>query len=978
MSAEKTTGGTGSEKGFDPFGTRYDVAVFGGGLCGFGSALALSMAGKKVLLVERRPMLGWELTSAFKSNLESVDSPTAAYVRRALTAVYGMRGDCVDVPVAEIILDQLTERYGIDVLLYSQATDLVSDGRLVTEVAIGNKSGEQMIQADLFVDATEEAVLWKQTGVQWSDGDGPAVCQSFFFYPAKPGLELPLLLGDATKDLRDVQLHRSVRDAGVCVEYTVTDWSIRGARLKYEDAIAFVRERVPEVANAGVTHESLEPLPLGAPQVLAEPTLQHAQLPNLFAAGLWAIGDPQARARAAQPAGRIAVGEATAKAMAAAVITPGLKPGPVLHRRELSELPVVETDVVVVGGGTGGSLGGIASGQQGSRTIVLEASTILGGVATGSGMNWGGHGVRGGLQDRFHARVREVQPLYERDYAVAKLHPGTTEIGAAGATYVNREVGSKYPPGAGVVTLERMSAEAGTEVIYGAIAIGVEMAGQRVTGVIAATPAGKILFRSKVVIDSSGDADVARMAGAPMIVGREYDGVLHCYSQLSFLLRPDGLVDAPNWDSGYCDPFDIVDLTRARRKGVQQIWDRFAPDPFGHRPLLTICPILGLRGGPQIVGDYVPGFLEGILPTEYEDCVGYSGTKFDCHSQDFENHGDEPILWVWMLGNRERFMGGQLSYRMMLPKNVEGVLVACRGASGTSDNNYQFRTMRNQHRLAEAAAIAAAECVRRGITPRQVDVKLVQDELYKSGALGDAVRPGPVVPERPLEECRAMLDSSDPKDAVWQLAHGGEPARRVLRDVLETGSEGARFWASVALAWHRDEAALPVLIKAVEERLSDRRDYTPRSRNMVPLWQSSIVMLGRIGSPKSVPVLLDVLADRSVNMDVLIAAMRALGRIRDQRAVPAILDLLKRDDLPRERKFQIYSLGGRWPEREDALWQVELAAAEVLAILGHPQPQIVEKYLHTGHNQTRRYARKVQEINARVAVPAALPRVSQH
>ncbi len=965
-----------SVKAINPLNSCYDAAVFGAGLCGFGVALVLAQAGKKVLLVERRPMLGWEISAAFKCNLERTDSSVVLQVYRSLNSVRALRENRVDGPLAEIVLDQLAERHGIDVLLYSLPTDLITNGSVVTGVAIGNKTSEQVIRADLFVDATEEALLWKQTGVEWSAGDAPAVCQSFFFHPAKRGLTLPVMLGNAAGDLRDMQLHPSVREGEVRVEYTVENWSITKPRLLYERAIAYVRERVPQLAEAAVTHEGVEPLPLGSPQVLAEPRRQHASLPNLFAAGIWTIGDAHERARATQPAGRFDIGGATANSMLAAVMAPGRVTGRVLRQREIPELPVRETEVLVVGGGTAGSLGGIASGRQGVRTIVLEASTILGGMATGSGMNLGGHGVRGGLQDDFHARVRAVQPLYEGDYAVQKLHPGTTEIGAAGATSADTAVSSKYPPGAGAATLERMAAEAGTEVIYGATAIGVEMAGRRITGVVAATPAGKVLFRAQVVIDSTGDADVARMAGAPMVIGREYDGVLHCYSQVCFLMMPNGMPSATNWDSGYVDPLDIVDLTRARREGIRQVWERFAPDPFGNRVLLNICPLLGIRGGPLIVGDYVPDFLQGILPTEFEDCVGYSGAKYDCHSQDFENQQDAPILWIWMLGNRERHMGGQLPYRMMLPQNVEGVLVACRGASCTYEYNYQFRTMRNQYRLAEAAAIAATQCVRRGITPRQVDVRLVQEELHKSGALGEAVKPKPVVQERPLEELRAMLASADPKDAVWLLAHGGEPARRLLRQVVESGPEGGRFWASVALAWHRDTAALPELIGAVEQRLAERPDFTPRGRNMVPLWQSCIAMLGRIGSPEAVSVLLDVLADRSANMDALIAAIRALGRIGDPRAVPAILNLLKRDDLPRERKFQIYSLNGRWPERENALWQIELAAAEILAQFGYPQPQLVEKYLRMGHNQAKRYARKVREIAAPMAVPVAPPRIA--
>jgi succinate dehydrogenase/fumarate reductase flavoprotein subunit len=150
-----------------PFDTYYDVAVLGGGLCGISAALALTQAGKKVLLIERRPLLGWEITSAFKTNLERKESPAVRHLHRAISAVRGLLLDRVDPPVMEVLLDQLVEQHDIDLLLYSQPTELLTGGDRVTGVVIGNKQGEQTIRADAFVDATEEALLWKETKVTW-------------------------------------------------------------------------------------------------------------------------------------------------------------------------------------------------------------------------------------------------------------------------------------------------------------------------------------------------------------------------------------------------------------------------------------------------------------------------------------------------------------------------------------------------------------------------------------------------------------------------------------------------------------------------------------------------------------------------------------------------------------------------------------------------------------------------------------------
>ena len=52
----------------------YDIAVIGGGLSGFASAIKAAQSGKSVLLVERRPTLGWESTWACQLSLDTSGS----------------------------------------------------------------------------------------------------------------------------------------------------------------------------------------------------------------------------------------------------------------------------------------------------------------------------------------------------------------------------------------------------------------------------------------------------------------------------------------------------------------------------------------------------------------------------------------------------------------------------------------------------------------------------------------------------------------------------------------------------------------------------------------------------------------------------------------------------------------------------------------------------------------------------------------
>ena len=924
-----------------PFQKKYDIAVLGGGMCGAGAALALAERGKSVLLVERRAFLGWEVVSAFHCEFNKSDIPMAEKIRKRLRAIKGLRADKrtgrVDIPFMEALLDKLAVEANVDILLFSQPTQILAEGNKVTGVILGSKGCEQLIQADAYIDATEEGVLWRQSGLEGKRNEAVSCLQTVFFnfvYQINDIL-LPLNLGDF-EEIRNIRLYPSVRNTEVCVEFEMPEYSIAESRFAYDKVISYIKGRIPQLQEAAISHVGLEPFPLDSFIGFGEGGIKHPVYKNLFAAGIWTLSDPKERARNNSIEGRIGIGENTAKAILD--IWEEIKAVPQPYSIPSLEIKTEEADVVIAGGGTAGSMAAISAGRQGARVILLEAGTFLGGMGTVS-EHYVGHGVPGGLQEEFHDRTRSRQVAYNGKHIEMRIHPEAAKA-----------------------VLEEMCREAGVRIVYAATAVGVEMKGTRLEAIIAATPEGKTRFVAKTFIDSTGDADVAFMAGTPARTGRDIDGVFHCYSQCGRLMfdeHPITGIRATNIDAGYVDSFDVVDMTRARREGVRQIAERWEKGFNDERQLLAYAPLVGIRQGRLIIGDYEKDMIEQILPVHYYDCIGYECGKYDCHSQDYENQQDLPILWVWMLGNRERGIGGETPYRCMLPKAVEGLLVACRSASTTNEANYEFRVMRNMKRIGEAAGIAAALCARMDTTPRGLDVKLVQKELYKSGALEDNVRPKPVVTKYSLDELKAILSSRDPKDAVWLLAQGAEKEVTLLKDFVRNGPEESRFWAAVALAWHKDEAALPELIECVRERMSDRFGYTPSSKNMVPLWQSAIIMLGRIGRPEAVPVLVEVLKDESVDMDVIISVVRALGRIGDDSVVSLLLELVEREDLPRKRLFQMTSIWGKWPHGEDGLWQIELALAEVLANFGRPQPHIVGKYIKDSRKHVRRYAEMV-------------------
>lgn len=920
----------------NPFETVYDVAVFGGGMSGAAAALKAAEGGSRVLLVERRSAPGWEVTSALNCSFEKSEKSVAAQLYKQLNSNGCLCGGRVDSPSVEILLIELFEKNNIDLLLFSQPLAPAVENGEVQGVWIGNKEGEQLIRARAYVDATENALLWRNAGAELQRNATVTSKQSFFLFDFEYVKFGELDCGELRCGAFDIRLFPSIRKKELCVEFTLPEYSDTRNRAAVEEVAEAVRVQRPELANAYLTHASFEPFPSDTPFVLAESVECHSEVNNLFGAGIWMTADNAVRQKQNTLAGRLDIGEQAADLV--------MRKLDLLDGPDVNFLPenapvqcTLEADLVIAGGGTSGSLSAMSAGREGVDTILLEAGTFLGGMVTGSTMYFSWHGAPGGLQ-----RQVEIMGHDKREIYIGNERPSQLRL----------------HPEMGKIRLESDVQDHGVKILYGSIAIGVEKQNDRITGVYVATPDGKTLIRTKFVIDATGDADIAAKAGAECIKGRSVDGALHAFSQCAQVWCGQR-VGSNNFDVGYVDPTSVVDLTRGRLAGVRELQKRFPRTVENDSPIHYICPLVGIRQSRQIVGDYVQTMGDQLFRPHFEDCVGWSSAKYDCHSQDPENQDDLPILWVWFLGKREVGMGGQIPYRVMLPKGLSNIWVPCRAASSTDEANYQLRTIRNRFRLGEAASISVAMCLRDGVDSRGIDLAELQNRLVQSGALDRENRPKPPVENLSLDQIRKGLHSNEPSDAVWHAATGGVHEEELLLEFVKGDHDGARFWSAVALAWRKHEAAVPVLIEAVEERMGLRTDFTPWSRNMRPLWQSCVIMLGRIGDKRAVPTLIE-LVDNHEDFDVVIAAVRALGRIGDSSVVPSIEAVLNRE-LNCARYFQQTNPNAKYPTQEDGRWQLDLAVVDVLRSFGKKRDDILKRYADDPRFAVRRYVEILQK-----------------
>ena len=933
------------------FDTVYDVAVFGSGFCGFGAAVSLAEMGSKVLLVDRRPVLGWEGTWAYRLDFADVQPGVPKSLAERLQAAGGLKNGRADAAIMEMVLDRMAAEAGLDLLYYAQAVSLLRADDTCTGVVVAGKSGSHTVMARAFVDATENGVLWTRHGGRIASSHAQQAVHVLVLNGVKT-LQSPQALG-TVEGVDNVVLNPSVWDGEVAVEFGLAAPDVRMARRALPDLLKGLREGSLGLEHGVVTHVATEPFPLRAASAEAA-GVTHPKLKNLFAAGPWLGGRVDtlsARLQCGERAGR------EISKLVGDIPTPGARAG---AEPAIVAPPVHDWDVVVCGGGTAGPFAAIASARQGAKTALIESSSILGGMGTGGGIHCYYHGVPGGIQDEADARQKEIEPLF----------------GPAGG----------FHPQAKSVVLQQMADEAGVELVFYTTTTGVatsdvptalpaaagQRAARRVTAVITAGPEGSALHRTKVVVDSTGDGDVAFMAGADYTFGRETDNLPHAYSLAAGRLDPKGKLLLTNFDAGYCDPTDLTDLTRARRLALSHYWrDRFDAS----NRLVYVAPLLGLRNSRQIVGDYRLTLSDEISGRQFPDVIAYAYSHFDNHGYDFENESDEAMLWVWTLGNWSRKFGCEIPYRCLLPLGIEGILVACRAISLTHDAHNQLRMQRDMQRLGEAAGTAAGLAVKHDTTPRALDVSILQEALVNTGALGPrrpAELPAPEAkqvhdsswvpaqpPAMPLQECVEHLGSDDRAEAAWQLVRAGRDAAPLLKEALKSADPTTRVWAATALAMLRQPEAGPELIACVQHRL----DEQATQRKQGPLWHSAVVLLGRLGDKAAVPALTAVLDDRSAGLDVLVGAVRALGRIGDTSAAPALEAMLARKDLPAVREFQV-STAGMENVRQDALWQIELAAAEALALLGRSRPDLVAKHKADERAYVRRYAAKVEGLSA--------------
>ncbi|MFF9189828.1 FAD-dependent oxidoreductase [Streptomyces rochei] len=445
-------------------------------------------------------------------------------------------------------------------------------------------------------------------------------------------------------------------------------------------------------------------------------------------------------------------------------------------------------DVLVVGGGPAGFAAAIGAADTGADVVLAERYGFLGGNATVAlvmPLMW------------FHNEHKQAAFTEAGD--TSRLLPtdhGEGEPVVAGVLWqlLDRLMGRggclppspktgytvPFDPELFKFSLLEMMDESGVRMLFHAFASGAlpldDGSGWRV---VFETKSGPVVIDAGVVVDGTGDGDVAASCGAPFEIGRPEDGLAQPMTlmfRVADFSRPDFadyVRDHPDQWRGVHGLWDLIEearaagelrlpredilffatphprevavnSTRVNRVLGTSVWDLTRAEYTARRQLAQIDRFLrtrvpgfeesyvvqsgthiGVRESRRVLGDYQLTGHDILAARTFPDVIAHGAYPVDIHNP----RGSGTVL--------KRVPRGSfydIPLRCLVPRGTERLLVAGRCISGTHVAHSSYRVMPIAMATGQAAGVCAALTVRHGRGPRGLPYRMVQHELLRQGA----------------------------------------------------------------------------------------------------------------------------------------------------------------------------------------------------------------------------------------------------
>lgn len=418
-----------------------------------------------------------------------------------------------------------------------------------------------------------------------------------------------------------------------------------------------------------------------------------------------------------------------------------------------------DVDVLVVGAGSSGLAAAATAAREGARVLLVDRYGFLGGTLSMVTL--------GSICGLYTVTPDTVKPVVAgfADELIDRLRRAD---GAKDHVRWLETASLPYDPPTLRMVADDVARESHVRLALHSQAVAVERDGGRIGGVIFESRDGRWACRAKTVVDCTGDANIAMMAGVPFDhVPEENQAPTAMFkfggvdTERAMALSRDDLrghleravesgLDLPRTAGGMFSlrPGEVhLNITRVTRDGR-------APDSLNTEQM-TDAEVEGrrqLRLYQRAFRDFVPGYencyvadmgaelgiresrrVHGAYMLQVDDVLkeGRFDDAIACSAWPVEEHGaGRATRWVFL----EPGTYYQLPYRMMVPQAVDGLLVAGRCASATHDAHASMRVAATCMAMGEAAGVAAARSADTGVTPGALDTADIQRRLLARGA----------------------------------------------------------------------------------------------------------------------------------------------------------------------------------------------------------------------------------------------------
>ena len=451
--------------------------------------------------------------------------------------------------------------------------------------------------------------------------------------------------------------------------------------------------------------------------------------------------------------------------------------------QETLQTPVsYECDVLVCGGGTAGFAAALAAARNGAKTILVEKKGYVGGTLVN------GAGPLHSFFNLYQAYPEAEKTQLVRGIAqelVDRLMERKASLG-----HLEQKKGGNYDSSITLIDWEAFKSlavelleEEGVELLTHSVVAGALTEGNRVEGIIIQGKSGREAIRAKVVVDTTGDGDVAAMAGCGFqknhqatSVGMPFGmtnvdmvrlvGWLEERGLITQLVRGDKgserddvirlgfeLKKVPEFTefmekNGMWGPlgfslheneFTYINSASVRNVDATDTGELIKAEKQLRREVSTLA---------EMLREHIPGFERayvswtpdgaGVRLTRIIECEHDMALEEIVNGQRFE---DEVFLYGFhdcapRITIREGKWYG-FPYRALIPKGTEGLLVAGRCVTSTWEAHMSTRNTVSCMAQGQAAGTAAALCAQEGIGLRNLDVHRLRRTLKAQGVVLD-------------------------------------------------------------------------------------------------------------------------------------------------------------------------------------------------------------------------------------------------